>query len=355
MKAKTMGTGAGLAVLLLVILLGSSLFVVSEAEQAVITQFGRPVRVIAGESPFSNPDELRQSIAAYEQSSGTNVGLSFGAGLYFKVPFLQKVEYFEDRILVFDSEPATIMTGDQKRLIVDNFSRWYIVNPLLFRQTVENIPTALNRLDNIIRSDLRNTLGENEFIEIIRGSDQMLDSGIEIPEQKRLRIKTGRTKIMERVTQLAREKAKQFGIYVIDVRIKRADPPEQNMAAIYNNMTAERNRIAQRYRALGSRQATYIKSETDRKVKTILAEAERDARIIKGNADAEAARTYAQGYIKEATGSAPARVEGFETDPEFYGYLRSLDALEASLDAQTTFILSTKNELLRQLNGARGE
>jgi len=355
MKAKPVVTVMGLIAVVLLILLGSSVFVVTEMEQAVITQFGRPVRVIAGESPFADPEALRKSLAAYEQSSGTHVGLSFGAGLYFKVPFLQKVEYFEDRILVFDSQPATIMTGDQKRLIVDNFSRWYIVNPLLFRQTVENIPTALNRLDNIIRSDLRNTLGENEFIESSRSSDQMLESGIEIPEQKQVRIKTGRTRIMERVTQLAREKAKQFGIYVIDVRIKRADPPEQNMEAIYKNMTAERNRIAQRYRAFGERQATYIKSETDRKVKTLLAEAERDARIIKGNADAEAARTYAQGYIKEVTGSPPARIEGFESDPEFYGYLRSLDALEAALDAQTTLILSTKNELLRQLNSARFE
>ena len=277
--------------------------------------------------------------------------MSFGAGVYFRIPFLHQVEFFDDRILESDSDPALITTRDQKRILVDSFARWRIADPLRFKQTLVNMSTALNRLDNIIFSNLRNRLGESNFIEIIRSTNQLLTTEIEIPAQKKVAIQYGRSKIMEDVTRLCRETALEFGILIIDVRIKRADPPEQNMNAIYDNMSAERKRIADKYRAEGERQATYITAQTDRTVKIMRAEAERDAQIIHGQADAEAARIYANGFVKEATGQPPARISGFESDPEFFRFTRSLETLEKSLDSNTSLILNTKSDLLKMLNG----
>ena len=336
-----------------VILLLQSAFIVTETEQALITQLGRPVRVITGNSQFIDPKEVQASVDQYNDENKTNVRLSSGANLYFKVPFLQQVEYFEDRILESDAEPDLIITGDSKRLMVDNFARWHISNPLRFKQTVQTIPGALKQIGNIIRSDLLNQLGTYDFIEIIRNTDQMLqyeDTEIEIPIQKQIPVKVGRGRIMEEVTRLSREKAKAFGIYIVDVRIKRADPPKQNLNAIFNNMNSERNRIAEEYRAQGEQAAMVVRAETKRKIETMIAQAERQAQIVMGQADAEAAKIYAQGYIKNATGPNPVSIAGYETDPEFYQFTRTLGALEKVLDGQSSFILSTQNGLLKTLN-----
>ncbi len=338
---------AGAFALFIFIVIISSAFIITEVDQAIIIQFGRPVRVIAGDSPFTERDALKKSVEEYSSQSNSNVKLSFGAGLYFKIPFMQQIEYFEDRILESDADPARITTGDQKRILVDSFARWLIANPLKFRQTLVNMPTALNRLDNIIRSNLRNRLGECNFIEIIRSTNQLLDTEIEIPEQKKVAIEIGRSKIMEDVTKMCRATAKDFGIYIIDVRIKRADPPEQNMEAIFENMKAERDRIAEKYRAEGQRQATFIMANTDRQVKIMRAEADRDAQIIMGKADAEAARIYARGFIKDVTGQPSVQIHGFESDPEFFRFTRSLEALEKSVDNGTSLILNTNSDLLQ--------
>lgn len=351
MKAQISAAVVVIALFAGLILMMSSAFIVTEIDQAVVFQFGRPVRVIVGKVIFPEEETMRQDYQSDLDERNVNIRFSeTGAGLYFKLPFIQQVEYFEDRILESDADPDLMTTRDQKRILVNSISRWHISNPLLYKQTLGTMSTAASRLAEIIRSTLRNKMGEYDFIEIVRSTNQLLDTRVEIPEQKRVPIQVGRTKILEEVTRLSREAAKEFGIYIIDVRIKRSDPPEQNMQAIYENMIAERKRIAERYRAEGNRQATFIRAETDRLVKTMRAEAERDAQIIRGQADAEAARIYAQGFIKEATGQPPERIEGFETDPEFYRFIRSLDTLEKTLDQNTSLILSTNSDLLRFLS-----
>ncbi|MBI1387596.1 MAG: protease modulator HflC [bacterium] len=349
---KTKLTVSGVSVLILLILIGlySSAFIVTEVDQAVVTQWGKPVRVIVGDSPFSMPDALKENIAAFNEENDSNVRVSQGAGLYFKVPYLQTVEFFDDRVLEYDARPEVIVTGDKKNLVVDNFARWYIYDPLRFRQRIQSIDLVRARLDDIIYSAMRDVLGQNEFIEIIRSTNNMLnDPDLDIPTQKRTAIDNGREKIMEQVTAISRREALDMGVYVIDVRIKRADVPEENLQAIYQNMSAERDRISKKYEEEGQRDASILRAETDRTVKTMVAEAERKAQVIRGEADAEAARIYAQGYVKEATGGA-VTIPGYESNPEFFRFMRSLEALEKSLDGQTTLILDERNELLRALN-----
>lgn len=336
--------------ILLVILISNSMFIIDEYEQAVVTQFGRPVHVIVGDSPFTFKDQIEEQVNQYSEDSNTKIGLSFGAGLYFKTPFIQDIHIFEDRLLEYDSDPAPITSKDKKRLILDSFARWRISNPLLFKQTIVTIPDAIYRLDSIIKSALRNRLGEHDFIHIIRSTDALLDDTTsQIPEAKLIPVQGGRDKIMQHVTESCREDALKFGIYIVDVRIKRADLPDENLQSIFENMKSERQRIAEQYRQQGNRDGSYIKSDTDRIVKTMIAEAGRKAQALKGKAEADAANIYANGYIKEVTGVGSVQINGIKSDPEFYKFVRSLQALETSMDENTSLILNTENDLLRYL------
>ncbi len=337
--------------ILLAGLIISAAFIVTEIDQAVITQWGRPIKVIVGDSPFNQIDQLQSNIQKLNEENGWSVSVEHGAGLYFKLPFLQKVEFFEDRALEYDAQPEAIVTKDKKNLVVDNFARWYIYDPLLFRQSIISIANARARLDDIIYSALRDVLGKNDFIEIIRSTNDMVnDLSLDIPDQKRIQIMTGRDQIMTEVTEISRREALSLGVYVIDVRIKRADVPTENQTAIYENMTAERERISMKYEEEGKRDAAIIRAQTDLTVNNMLAEAERKAQVIQGTADAEAARIYANGFVKEVSDQAPLTIAGFEDNPEFFRFVRSLEALEKSLDGNTTLILDTQNDLLRSLN-----
>ncbi len=341
----------GIIAFIALVVLVSSAFIVNEVEHAIVTKFGRPSRVIAGESSFTDKEQVRKEIEQYNEENQNTVSLDFGAGLYFKIPFIENVEYFDDRILLYDSDVASITTRDKKRIVIDNFARWRIANPLQFRIRLQSEKLAQSQLDDIIYSVIRGQLGEYDFIEIIRSTNNILeDTQSMIPQQKLYSIEHGRVKIMEKVTELCREAADDYGIQILDVRIKRADLPEGNLKAVYENMTAERERIATKYIEEGKRDSEYIRAETDRQVKTLIAEAERDAQIIRGSADAEAARMYAKGFIKEVTGAESQKVSGFEDEPEFFQFVRSLEALEESLTSQTQLILDTHNELLQILD-----
>lgn len=340
------------AILFLILIL-NSMYIIDEYEQAVVTQFGRPVHVVVGDSPFTYKDQVQEQVDQYSEESNTNIGLSFGAGLYFKTPFIQDVEIFEDRLLEYDSDPAPITSKDKKRLMLDSFARWRISNPLLFKQTIVTVPEALYRLDSIIKSELRNRLGEHDFIHIIRSTDALLqDTTSQIPKAKLVPVQGGRDKIMQHVTEVCREDALKFGIYIVDVRIKRADLPDENLQSIFENMKSERQRIAEQYRQEGNRDASFIMSDTDRIVKTMIAEAERRAQALKGKADADAANIYANGFVKDVTGIGSVQINGIKSDPEFYRFVRSLQALEHSMDENTSLILNTENELLKLLEGS---
>lgn len=273
-----------LIILILIILVANfTFFVVDETKQAIILQFGKPIKVIQE------------------------------AGLHMKIPFIQNVVLFEGRLLIYDAQPTEIITRDKKTLILDNYARWKIADPLLFMQTVRDINGAQARLDDIIYSELRVDLGKFDMSEI---------------------VSLKRTEIMETVTQRSNEKSMEYGINIVDVRIKRADLPPENAQNIFARMKAERERIAKQYRAEGMEESAKIMAETEREKTVILAEAYRDAQQLKGEGEAEAIRIYA---------------ESFNQDPEFYQFTRTLESYQNSFSENTTILLSPENEYLKYL------
>jgi membrane protease subunit HflC len=322
--------GAGTAtlaviILVVVVLLSSSFFIVDETRQAVITFFGEPVAIILGSLSPEMKGDLEKAINEYETEKNTKLKIKQGAGLYMKIPFLQKVILMEDRILEYDSEPTDIVTKDKKHLLVDNFARWQIVNPLWFIQTVRTENGAQSRLDDIIYSVLREELAKSNLVEIVRTKD------IASLEEH---ITTGREAIMTAVTKKADITARRYGIQLIDVRIKRADLPKENLNAVFNRMKAERERISKRYRSEGEEEAAKIRAETDRDVKIILAEAYKEAETIKGRGDAEAAAIYAEAYSAHA---------------DFYKFLQSLETIEQSSSPKDQLIMSTSGGVYQYL------
>lgn len=258
-------------------------FIVGQTEQVVLTQLGRPIETI------------------YEP------------GLYFMIPMLQETRFFDKRILDYDAAPAEILTKDKKNLLVDNYAKWRIIDPLKFMTTVKDESGAQARLDDIIYSELRIELGRHTLHEVLSET---------------------RGEIMETVTKRTNEKFMDYGIEVRDVRIKRADLPPENAKAIYGRMQAERERIAKQYRSEGQEEAIKIRAETDREKVILLAEAYREEQKIKGEGEAMAIKIYA---------------DAVQSDPEFYAFVRSLDAYKKSLKDKTTVILSPESEFLRYL------
>jgi membrane protease subunit HflC len=265
-------------------------FRVDETNQVIITEFGEYIKTI---------DE---------------------PGLNFKIPFIQTVHRFEKRVLVSDAPPAEYLTLDKKRLVIDSYTRWQIIDPLQFFKTVRNEAGALARLDGIVFSELRTELSAHSFKEIIGAQ---------------------REPIMETVAQRASVIMAEFGIDIVDVRIKRADLPPEVQASVYARMVAERERIGKRYRAEGEEQARIIRASADKEAVIILADAYKVSETLRGEGDAEATRVYA---------------EAFEQDPEFYRFLRTLEAYEKFMVGGTTLVLGSDSELFKYLESpAAGE
>ena len=280
--------GVIVAVVALLFIGNLVVFTVNEVQQVVVTQFGEPIRVIKA------------------------------PGLYFKLPNpIQKITVFDDRLLDYDANPEDIYTKDKKILVLDNYARWRIVNPLLFLQTLRTTAEGMARLDDIIYSEMRKELGQHELTEVIA---------------------TNREELMRLVTQRSDEAAQVYGIKVLDVRIKRADLPPENEAAVFNRMRAERDREAKGYRAEGQEEALKIRAETDLAATRINAEAYEKSQGIRGQGDAEALRIYAEAY-KDAA--------------RFYKFVRTLEAYEKSLDDKTVLVLPSDSEFLKYLQGSR--
>ncbi len=238
-------------------------------------------------------------------------------GIYPKTPFLQNATHFDKRILVSDPSPAEYLSLDQKRLVADPVTRWRIVDPLLFYTSVREESGALARLDDIVFSEMRAEVATFEFTKV---------------------ISTERESIMARVSQRAAERAKAFGIEVVDVRLKRADLPEQVQASVFARMQAERSRIAARYRSEGAESGARIRADADRERTIILARAYEESQKLRGSGEAEATTIYAQ---------------NFGHDPEFYAFVRSLEAYETLLASGSTLVMSTDSDLFRYLNTHR--
>ena len=235
-------------------------------------------------------------------------------GLHFKIPYpIQELVVFDNRLLEYDSPPEEVLSRDKKTLIVDNYVRWRIEDPLLFLQTVQAIPTALTRLDDIVYSELRRELGTHDMSEIITQNREL---------------------IMEVVTHQSNTATATYGIEVIDVRIRRVDLPPENEASIYARMDAERKRQANKFRSEGEEAARKIRAATDRDRTIILAESYKLAEETRGAGDAKAIDIYAG---------------AFSADPEFYEFLRTLEAYKSILDDKTTLVLPADSKLFQLL------
>ena len=273
------------AIFALIVVL-QSLFTVDMTQQAIVLQYGRYLRTV------KEP------------------------GLHFKVPFIQQVVRYDKRILTSDVKPGEYLTLDKKRVVTDPISRWRIDDPLQFFKTVANEAGALARLEPIVLSELRDELAKHNFADIVSAQ---------------------REPIMEAVSRRVKEKATDFGIEVVDVRIKRADLPREVQASVFDRMKAERQRIALQYRAEGAEQAAKVRADADKEVTIISAEAYEQSQRLKGEGDAQAIAIYA---------------EAFEQDAEFYSFLRSLEAYEKFLAQQSTLVLRSDSELFKYLTGS---
>jgi membrane protease subunit HflC len=290
------------------ILVYNAAYTVDETEQVIITQFGR----IVG-TPKTDP------------------------GLRFKVPFIQRANYFAKNLLDWDGDPGQIPTLDKTFIWVDTFARWKITDPVKFFQTVNNQFSAIGKLNDIIDPAVRNFITSHSLIEAVRKSSRSLDtSDVEIEDRIRTSysVTVGREKITRGILQQAQPKLAQFGIELVDVKIKRINYVEQVRKSVYNRMIAEREQIAEKYRSEGKGEAQKILGKRERDLQEITSQAYRKAQEVKGKADAEATIIYAEAY---------------GIDPDFYSFVQTLEIYDQSLDEKNTLILSTESEFLKYL------
>jgi len=302
-------------IVLVILLVGaySSAYVLTEGQQAVITQFGRPI----GKSVVD-------------------------AGLHFKLPFIQDVRYVDKRILSWDGYPNQIPTKDKKYIIVDTTARWKIIDALRFIETVQNERGAKARLDAILDAITRDTISNHHLVEGVRNSNAILDKVNKLKESGEKEeitgeielIKVGREQLSAMISKKSNEELKPFGISIIDVQLRRISYEKSVEAKVYERMVSERMRIAEKIRSVGKGEKAKIEGATSRDLQKIESAAYRKGEVIKGKAEAAAIAIYAKALSK---------------DPKFYDFLRTMDAYKKSLGNNTGFILSTDSEFLRQL------
>lgn len=284
------------------IIIGGSLYTVDQTQQVVITQFGEPIG-----DPGTEP------------------------GLHLKIPFIQKVNYFEKRILAWDGLPTQVPTKDKRYIWVDTTARWKIVDPLKFLQSVGREMVALGRLDDIIDSATRNQITGHLLYELVRDSGRefvQTEVSLEIEEELGV-VQYGREEISRGILAEAALLVPQFGIELVDVRIKRLNYVERVREGVYARMIAERERVAELYRSEGEGVRAEIEGRRAKELQRITSEAYRTAQEIKGEADAEATKIYADAYSK---------------GPEFYSFLRTLEIYEKTMDENTQLIMTTDSD-----------
>ena len=275
-----------LIVLAVVALIASmSTFVVDQREQALVLQFGKPIGVVKD------------------------------AGLHFKWPW-QSVSDFDNRLLFSDTVPNEVITMDKKALLVDNYTRWRIVDPLRVYQVAGTQSGVEARMEDVVRGKMREVLGQNTMTQIVTGGQSA----------------NLRNELMREITSEANAGVKDLGIQVVDVRIKRVDLPKENSDAVFKRMQAERQRIAMQYRSEGEELAREIRAEADKKRKVILADAYEKAQIIRGKADAQATLIYAKAH---------------KQDPQFYAFMRSLQAYRDSIGKGTRLVITPDSEFFK--------
>ena len=314
MKYKALGVILGVSttiiIFIVVALASGALFIVDETKQVVITQFGKPVG-----NPITS------------------------AGLHFKMPFIQDAHYFEKRLLEWDGDPNQIPTKDKKYIWVDTMARWKIVDALKFLQSVGNELSASSRLDDIINSATRDAVTGHLLIEAVRNSNRILENkelgeDAIVSEEALERIEIGRQQLTRSILDKAKVLAPQYGIEIMDVRIKRVTYVEEVRDKVYDRMIAERKRAAEKYRSEGHGKSAEIEGQTGKELKLITSEAYRQAQSITGKADAEAINIYAQAYSQ---------------NPEFYSFLKTIETYKNTIDAGSTIVLTTDSDYYKYL------
>jgi len=313
--------GALAIIAVVVVMFFGSVYVIDETQQVVVTQFGR----IVGEAK-KDP------------------------GIQLKIPFIQKANYFPKNMLEWDGDPGQVPTKDKTYIWVDTYARWRISNPIVYFQTVKDEFSALKRLDDIIDPAVRDLISSYPLVESVRNTDRPMDTfdvvagnkNISNGEEKptrlvRYKVDLGRDEIARQIENQAREKLERFGIEVVDMKIKRINYIDSVRRSVYDRMIAERNQIAEKFRAEGKGEASNIRGGKERDLQVIKSEAYREAQTLKGKADAEATQIYAQAYGQ---------------DPEFYAFLKTMELYKATLEKDSTLVLSTDSELMKYLKGS---
>jgi membrane protease subunit HflC len=311
--------GGLLAVLLAITIFGCA-YTVDETEQVVLTQFGRPIG---------------EPINAATDSSG--------AGLHFKLPFVQTANRFEKRILEWDGQPSEMTTRDKLFVVVDTFGRWRISDPLKYFQSLRDERSALSRLDDIIGSETRNVIARHDLIEVVRSDKErkpeqdatLAEAGVVLAGLPPIRF--GRETLEDQILDAASKKVGIWGIELLDVRVKRINYKQEVIEKIYDRMRSERMQIAERFRSEGAGEAAKIEGRKERDLRRIESDAYRQVQEIKGKADATASEIYAEAYT-----SSPDAAD-------FYGFLKTLDTYKETLGRDATLILTTDSDLFRLL------
>ncbi len=297
-------------VVFLLFLFGGAFFIVNESEQVVITQFGEPV----GE-PITQP------------------------GLNFKIPLIQKANYFDRRFLAWDGEPKQVSTRDKRFININTYARWRISDPLKYAQRLFDETKAQNRLGAILEGATQNEIANHDLIELVRSTNRdYISSANDKDQNNKAVIQRGRDALRAAILDLAKERTSDLGIEVLDFQFKRINYVPEVRNKVYERMISERKRIAEEFRSQGAGESARISGQKDRDLKEITSDAYRRSQEIKGKADAEAANIYAKAYNK---------------DPDFYKFMKTMDIFKDALGKETTLVLSTDGEFLRYLNEAK--
>ena len=310
MTPKTVTQLVGLVLILVV--LSSATYQVHETNQVIITQFGNPIGDAVTEP-----------------------------GLHFKMPFIQKTNYFEKRFLEWDGSPNQVPTKDKRFIWVDTYARWRIVDPLRFFQRLRDERGAQSRLDDILDGETRNSVARWDLIELVRSNNRNPDDVLVESEEEAAileEIEMGRGNIAAEILERSAARTADFGIELLDLRLKRINYVEEVQQDVFARMIAERQRIAEEFRSEGQGEAARIAGERDLELLRIQSEAYRASEELRGVADGEATGIYSDAY---------------NADPDFYAFTKSMETYEATMDSTTMFILGTDNELLKYLEQPR--
>ncbi len=294
-----------------VLVVNNAFFILNEAEQAFIMQFGEAVG-----DPIVDP------------------------GLHFKIPVIQQVHRFDKRFLEWDGDANELPTKDKRFIWVDTYARWRITDPIRYFERLENELGAQTRLDDILDGETRNAIANHNLVEVIRSSNREPEPAVDIPGEETeglTEIRYGREEIRQEILQAAQMRTSDLGIEILDVQFKRINYVEEVQRKVFDRMIAERRRIADRYRSEGQGEASRILGEMDRELKRIQSEAFREAEEIRGRADAGATEIYAAAYNQS------------NDSRSFYEFLKTMETFQQTVDSETWLVLSSEGDFYRYM------